>query len=83
MDKETYDKLLVENITKTYKKADKNIHNKINEESRIIVKHLGLEDRMECLTKQQSFISLKDHKENFVNSPQCRLINPAKSELGK
>ena len=35
------------------------------------------------MAKMQAFISLKDHKENFENHPKCRLINPAKSELGK
>ena len=37
---------------------------------------------MECMAKQQAFISLKDHKENFQNNQTCRLINPAKSEMG-
>ena len=27
--------------------------------------------------------TLKDHKENFNINPECRLINPAKNELGK
>ena len=27
--------------------------------------------------------TLKDHKENFDNDPKCRLINPAKSNIGK
>ena len=26
---------------------------------------------------------MKDHKEDFCTNPTCRLINPAKSELGK
>lgn len=34
------------------------------------------------MAKQQAFVTLKDHKENFQNKPSCRLINPAKSELG-
>ena len=25
---------------------------------------------------------MKDHKENFPNNPKCRLINPAKGEMG-
>ena len=29
------------------------------------------------------FISLKDHKQDFENHPKCRLIKPAKSQLGK
>ena len=27
--------------------------------------------------------ALKDHKDNFENKPTCRLINPAKSEIGR
>ena len=41
------------------------------------------EKRTEQIAKQQAFIALKDHKDNFANHPTCRLINPAKSELGK
>ena len=28
-------------------------------------------------------MSLKDHKPGFRSNPQCRLLNPSKSELGK
>ena len=31
--------------------------------------------------KRSSFITLKDHGENFKINPKCRLINPAKSEI--
>ena len=34
-------------------------------------------------SKQEAFISLKDHKPNFKNKPTSRLINPTKPELGK
>ena len=34
------------------------------------------------MAKREAFITLKDHKENFKNSLPCRLINPAKSEMG-
>ena len=40
-------------------------------------------DRVECLAKQSAFITIKDHKPNFENNTKCRLINPAKSEIGK
>ena len=30
-----------------------------------------------------SFITIKDHKENFDKHPTGRLINPAKNELGR
>ena len=34
------------------------------------------------MARRQAFISLKDHKENFLNNLKCRLINPAKNNLG-
>ena len=37
---------------------------------------------MKSYNKKQSLITLKDHEENFKNNPSCRLINPAKSEIG-
>ena len=33
--------------------------------------------------KNNCFITLKDHKENFQNNPKVRLINPAKNEIGR
>ena len=30
-----------------------------------------------------SFVTLKDHKENFLNPPTTRLLNSAKNEIGK
>ena len=69
-------------ITSTYKKADEKVIDDINLEAKELATSLNIEDRMECLAKQQVFITLKDHKENFKNNPTCRLINPAKSEMG-
>lgn len=45
-----------------------------------------LKDLIEDLTTQsvsiiQSFITLKNHKANFQNSLNCKLINPVKSEI--
>ena len=31
---------------------------------------------------RKPYVTLKDHKDNFLNSLKCRLINPAKSEIG-
>ena len=33
--------------------------------------------------KNNCFITLKHHKENFLNNPKTRLLNPAKNELGR
>ena len=35
------------------------------------------------MASKEAFITIKDHKENFETNPKYRLINPAKSELGK
>ena len=35
------------------------------------------------MAEAEAFISLKDHKDNFESNPKYRLINPAKTELGK
>ena len=40
-------------------------------------------ERVNCLTKLNAFISLKDHQPNFSSKPKCSLINPVKSEIGK
>ena len=48
-----------------------------------IASRLDVADRIDIMARRESFITLKDHKENFVNSLPCRLINPAKSEMGR
>ena len=35
------------------------------------------------MTQRKSYITLKDHKENFQSNPKFRLIKPSKTELGK
>ena len=35
------------------------------------------------MARTPTYITLKDHKENFHVNTQCRLINPCKSEIGK
>ena len=37
---------------------------------------------MEQYADKPAYVTLKDHKENFKTKLPCRLINPAKSELG-
>ena len=80
--KQEHEKLLKENISKTYKKAPPKLEHSINLEAKNISKTLKIEDRVECIAKTEAFITLKDHKENFQNKLPCRLIVPSKSELG-
>ena len=83
MDAPAYNKLLTENVTKTYKHAHDNIKNEINQELKTITDDLKISNRIDPMNETPAFISLKDHKQDFENHPKCRLINPAKSQLGK
>ena len=62
----------MENIAKTNEKATDKLEKAINMEAKNITK-----------SKPETFITLKEHKDNFFNKPSCRLINPTKNELGK
>ena len=82
MSVEDYGKMLLDNITKEYKKTNSAIIDTINREARDIADTLSLADRVEKTAVKSAFITLKDHKPNFRNNPTCRLINPTKSEIG-
>ena len=77
-----YRQLSHSDINANYKKADAEAQAEINREAEIIAKELYLEDRVECLAQRDAFITLKDHKENFINNTKYRLLNPANSQNG-
>ena len=83
LNKNNYQNLLRNAITTTYKKANKNIVTKINKEAIKFAKQADVLDKIEINGTCNSFITLKDHKENFTNRPRTRLINPSKNEIGK
>ena len=70
-------------IHRNYKKTDRSAINNITKAVIHIVKNLDLADRINTTAERESFITLKDHKENLKNKPTCRLINPCKPEIGK
>ena len=76
MNKEDYEKLMHENITKTYKKTNESKIKTINKSAKKIANRLDLEDRIEKLQENKNYITIKDHKDDF-------LINPSKSDIGK
>lgn len=82
MSPEQYEKLLNENITKSYQKANMSILKEIDVETKELAKTLDLQNKMERFANRRAFVTLKDHKENFTSKLPCRLINPAKSEIG-
>ena len=83
IEKEDYNKFLSENITKAYKKPNRNKVNKLNFDAKKIADKLSISDIIDRLQKNKAYITAKDHKENFQNSPTFRLINPTKTNIGK
>ena len=88
-----YNKLLADNISQEYKKAETVSADMVNEgniKAKNWVKNIGkqgpeLTKRMEIHTQETAFVTLKDHKEEFrtKKSLECRLIKPSKCDLGR
>ena len=81
--KQQYQKVLIELITTSYKKASDNIHNKINTDGQKLRKDKDILNWMLVNGKNECFITLKDRKRNFKNNPKKRMINSAKNEVGR
>ena len=69
MDATSYNNLLTENITKTYKLATNDTTRNINAELKDIATELKVGNRIETMAESQAFISLKDHKANAAKMP--------------
>ena len=82
MNKEDYEKLMHENITKTYKKTNESKIKTINKSSKKI-NRLDLKNKIEKLQESESYITIKDHKDDFLRKLLCSLINSSKSDIGK
>ena len=83
MDVEKYSELIHRQITSEYSKSNTTSRRKIDETSAKICQKLGIDDRVETFQSNPAYILLKDHKSNFHAKSSCRLINPAKSQIGR
>ena len=81
--KDQYENLLTNAVTSCYKKAKPKLADEINNLGIKFAKNKGVHDKMTKNGKGESFITLKDHKDDFNNAPKTRLINPAKNEIGR
>ena len=81
--KDDYNKLMRDNVTAHYEKTDVRTEHKINSDASIITSALEIDDRVEPIAHKSAYITIKDHKEHFPNDVKCRLLNPAKSNIGK
>ena len=80
-----YMRLIQSSITSDYKKAPSTARNLIDDGTSTIASRLDLLGRqgIETMDSTGAFILLKDHKPNFETNLPRRLINPAKSCVGK
>ena len=78
-----YKKHVCNNVTKTYKKSNRNKVNTINYETKTLCEKLNIDDRLQQMHETEAFITVKDHKESFPHTLSFRLINPSKSDIGK
>ena len=83
MNTKDYQKLLKENIAGTYKKPPINLEKTVNLEAKSTTKKLELSDRIAYLARSPAYITLKDHKENFLSKLMPRLITPKRAKLEK
>ena len=60
-DKDTYLKSLNDNITKTYWKSNNTVCSKIYKKAKQIANDYEISNRIDCLGKDDAFISLKKH----------------------
>ena len=80
---QTYTALLDKAVHKNFKKADEGEEEAITKEAKAVATSLEVADRIFKTEMKPATISLKDHKDDYLNKPQTRLINPTKSFLGK
>ena len=66
-----------------YEKASSETEKDINIEAREITDKLKISDRVEPIAHNKAYITIKDHKDEFPNVVKCRLINPAKTQIGR
>jgi len=70
-------------ITKDYRKTNQLSFDNINNEDKKIASSLNLDDRVQAMASRESFKTIEDHKKNFTNCPQYRLINQTKYEMAR
>ena len=81
--KASYERMMHENVTKTYKKCNTNKSNSINFKAKQIASKLKIDDRAQKLDENAAYVTIKDHKEGFPHKTSCSLINPSKTDIGQ
>ena len=71
-----YQEILKSKITNNYKIDYNNTIEQIDKDTSNFASRLQIENRLGKFKKKEAYILFKDHKPNFENKLQTRLINP-------
>ena len=77
-----YERVLNDKITESYKLDHSDTITQINRDTAKFAQKVNMIDRVGKLEEKSAYILFKDHKKNFPDKKQTRLINPTKTELG-
>ena len=83
MNLEEYKKFMGKEIMKSYRRVDTHVTDDIDKEAASLAHEVQLDNRIEGIALKQSFLTIKDHKEDFPGKLSFRLITPAKSNMGQ
>ena len=77
-----YEQILNNKITESYKLDCNDTTTRINRDTGKFASKIQIVDRLGKIEEKSAYILFKDHKKNFLDFKQVRLINPTKTELG-
>ena len=77
-----YIRILQDKVTNNYKLDHEDSISQINRDTNTFASKLKINDKMGKLEEKCAYVLFKDHKPNFLDKLQSRLINPSKTELG-
>ena len=83
IEKGKYKQMMFKEVVKYYRKAPSDLEKELNSEAKMLAHRLGIVDRVEKYNTKNCFITIKDHKSDFKTTPEYRLINPAKTQIGR
>ena len=75
--------MYIQKICADYKISNKNTVNKINDETYNLIRAHNIKGKITKLQEIQAFLTNKDHKENFPNKIEYKVLNPSKSYFTK
>ena len=77
-----YERILNDKITESYKLDHNDMITQINRDTAKFTWKMNMIDSLGKMEEKSAYLLFKDHKKNFLDKKQARLINPTKNKLG-